>query len=150
MRKTGRTRQSGNAAIEFALSAGFLLALFSGVFQFGYTFFVYNNLVNAVRAGARYASLRVFDSSTGTPSAVYVTAVRNMVIYGDPAGGAVASAPGLVSANVGVDVQTSNNVPVSVTVQIQNYRVYAVFTTFTFNGKPRLSYPYMGRYAPNE
>ena len=50
--------RKGNAMLEFALATGILLPAFVGTFQFGYTFYVYNNLDTAVRGGARYASMQ--------------------------------------------------------------------------------------------
>src|SRR5436190_11955685 len=49
--------RSGNVMIEFALSASMLVTLLLGTFQFGYAFYKYNALVNAVRGGTRYASM---------------------------------------------------------------------------------------------
>jgi len=138
----------GSAMIEFALSFAFLFTVFTGVFQFGYAFYQYNSLENAVRGGARYASLRVYDSSTSTPSAAYLTAVRNMVLYGNPTGGAVPITPGLTTQNVSVTVTFERNVPRLVTVAVTNYQIDAVFTTLSLNNKPKVSFPFLGRYAP--
>ncbi len=66
--RLGRRAERGNAMIEFALSFGLLFAVFSGVFQFGYALYVYNSLESAVRAGARYASQRTYDSATAPPT----------------------------------------------------------------------------------
>ena len=46
----------GNAMVEFALAATLLVPVFVAVFQFGYGMYTYNELVEAVRAGVRYAS----------------------------------------------------------------------------------------------
>ncbi len=51
-----RNRQSGHAIIELALSAGVMVAFLGGTFEFGYTFYVYNQLVSAVGNGGRYAA----------------------------------------------------------------------------------------------
>ncbi len=75
-----RTRR-GNAILEFAVASSILVPLFAGVFQFGYTLYVYNSLDSAVRGGARYASLRAYDSATAAPSAAFSKAVGNMVVY---------------------------------------------------------------------
>jgi len=150
MRKPIRAglRERGNALIEFALSFGLLFAVFSGVFQFGYAYFVYNELESAVRSGARYASLRVYDSATAEPTEAYRTAVRNMVIYGNPSGGGQPVAPGLSADNVTVAVTMERNVPKSVSVSVASYSINAVVKTITLHGKPRLSLAYMGRFAP--
>jgi len=143
-----RQRERGNVTIEFALSFAFLFAVFTGVFRFGYAFYQYNHLENAVRGGARYASVRTYDSATSTPSAAYLTAVRNMVRYGNPAGGATPIAPGLTADKVSVTVTMDRNVPHRVTVAIVNYQIDAVFTSFTLNNKPKVSFRYLGRFAP--
>ena len=44
--------------LELAISAGVMVTCLGGTFQFGYTFYVYNQLVTAVGNGARYASVR--------------------------------------------------------------------------------------------
>jgi Flp pilus assembly protein TadG len=141
-------RQGGSTMIEFALSFGFLFSVFAGVFQFGYAYFVYNTLENAVRSGARYASLRVYDSATSSPSAGYLTAVKNMVVSGSPEGGVQPVAPGLTPAQVSVTVTMERNVPKNVTVSIVNYSINAVVTSFQLNGKPKLTFAYTGRFAP--
>jgi len=143
-----RHAQRGDAIIEFALSFAFLFSIFTGVFQFGYAFYQYNYLENAVRGGARYASLRAYDSATSTPSAAYLTAVRNMVLYGDPSGGAQPVTPGLTADKVTVTMTFERNVPRGVTVAISNYQIDAVFTRLTLSNKPKVSFPFLGRYAP--
>ena len=143
-----RHAQRGDAIIEFALSFAFLFSIFTGVFQFGYAFYQYNYLENAVRGGARYASLRAYDSATSTPSAAYLTAVRNMVLYGDPSGGAQPVTPGLTADKVTVTMTFERNVPRRVTVAISNYQIDAVFTRLTLSNKPKVSFPFLGRYAP--
>ena len=134
--------------IEFALSFSLLFAVFSGVFQFGYAFYVYNSLESAVRSGARYASLRTYDSATATPSAAYLTAVRNMAVYGDPAGAGQSVARGLAPAHVTVAVTMANGVPTLVAVGITNYTINGVLRSFTLTSKPKAAFPFMGRFAP--
>jgi Flp pilus assembly protein TadG len=147
MTKSSRSRR-GNAIIEFALGATVLFPLFAGAFQFGYTFYVYNNLNTAIRGGARYASLRSYDSATSTPSTGFSTAVKNMVVYGNSAGTGQPVAPGLTVDNVQVSPVMSGAVPGAMTVQITGYTVDAVFTKFTFNAKPSATFPYTGTPAP--
>ena len=59
--------------IELALSAGVMIACLAGTFQFGYTFYIYDELVSAVGNGARYARMRSYRAATpgdlerGTP-----------------------------------------------------------------------------------
>jgi Flp pilus assembly protein TadG len=147
MPKGFRSRK-GNAILEFALAAGILVPAFAGTFQFGYTFYIYNNLDTAVRSGARYASLRSYDSASGTPSTLFATAVQNVVVYGNSAGTGNPIAPGLKVSNVQVVGNMNGAVPRSITVQITGYQIDAVFSTFTFNGKPSTTFPYTGTPAP--
>ena len=138
----------GSALVEFALSFGFLFSALAGAFEFGRSFQVYNTLQTAVRDAARYASLRAYDSSTATPSGEFLAAVRNMAVYGDPAGSGTAVASGLTAANVALTVTFDHGAPYQVTVAIVNYSIDAVFARLNLNGKPKATFPYLGRYAP--
>jgi TadE-like protein len=60
--------QRGNALIQLTLSMSLLIPLFLGTWEFGYGFYLYSQLSEALRSGARYASLRTYDSATSTPS----------------------------------------------------------------------------------
>src|SRR5947209_18054089 len=84
MTKRPYSRRRGNAMVEFAVAVPMIVLIFAGTFQFGYYFYIYNRLEGAARAGARYASLRDYNSSTSTPASDFVTAVNNMVVYGSP------------------------------------------------------------------
>jgi len=149
--KRNRKRESGSAMIEFALGATMLIYVFTGTFQWGYTFFVYNNVQTAVNNGAKYAALKAYDLSTATPSTCFKTAVQNMVAYGDPTGNTTNSvAPGLTPAKVTLTVTFANNIPSQMTVGISTYTINAVVGSTTVNNKPQMTYPYIGRYAPGE
>jgi Flp pilus assembly protein TadG len=139
--------ERGNAIIEFAIGATVLVMVFTGVFQFGYAFYVYNNLLAAVDNGAKYAAMRTYDSNSATPSSAFLAAVMNMVVYGQSTTGVKPIAPGLQISNVSLAVTFDNTVPTSVQVSLNNYPLNAVFTTFTLS-KPVVTYPYMGTYAP--
>jgi Flp pilus assembly protein TadG len=147
MMKILRCRR-GNIMIEFAIGAGVLTSIFAGTFQFGYTFYQYNLLNNAVGNGARYASLRPYDSSTSTPSAAFKQAVQNMVVYGDPGGGGNPIAPHLTTSNVNLNVTFTNGVPTAMTVSITGYTIGAVFGSTTLTNKPGVTYAYQGVYQP--
>ena len=147
-------RERGNALIEFALSFFLIFAVFSGIFQFAYSFYVYNTLVVAVREGARYASLKPYDSTTTTPTSGFQNAVRNMVIYGDPnpADGAQPVVPGLQAGNVALTVTGGGTgtltAPSQMTVSITGFSVDAVFGTWNLSGKPNATFPYLGILTP--
>ena len=138
----------GNAMIELALATGILVPAFVGAFQFGYTFYIYNNLNSAVRGGARYASMQSYDSGTSTPSAAFSTTVKNVVVYGNSAGTGNPIAPGLTTDRVAIVAVMKGAIPTSITVEITGYTIDAVFRTFTFNGKPSTTFAYTGTAAP--
>jgi Flp pilus assembly protein TadG len=147
-------RERGNALIEFALSFFLIFAVFSGIFQFAYSFYVYNTLVVAVREGARYASIKPYDSTSTTPTSGFQNAVRNMVVYGDPnpPGGAPPAVPGLLASNVALFVTGGGagtlTAPTQITVSITGFRIDAVFGTWNLSGKPNATFPYMGILTP--
>ena len=126
--------QAGSALIEFAGSLILLSAVFAGVFQIGYTFYTYNALVGAVRAGARYASMQPRSAANAETAA----AVRNLVVYGDPAPGSDAKpvAPGLTTANVEL-VQASG----SSTVSMRGFELDALFARVKLDGRPTVTFP---------
>jgi Flp pilus assembly protein TadG len=139
-------RERGNAMLEFTLAATFLIPMMIGTFQFGYGFYIYNRMVSSVQGGARYASLRDYDSSS-TPSERFITAVSNVVVYGDPAGGTNPIVPGLTTDKVQVTAAMVGSVPDTVTVSIRNFSIYAVVATIDLSGKPSASFRYRGRVA---
>ena len=142
-------KRQGSALLEFALATGILVPLFAGTFQFGYSLYVYNILQSAVRGGARYASMRSYDSASGTPSNEFSTAVKNMVVYGNPDGTGQPISRRLTVSDVQVQPNMNGAAPESITVQIAGYTIDAVFTSFTFNGKPSTTFPYTGTAAPH-
>ena len=138
----------GNAMIEFALSFAILVPVFLGTYEFGYAFYIYNEMQSAVRGGARYASLRTYDSATSTPSEAFVTAIQNVVVYGDPSGGEVPIVPGLAPENVTLTVTFDSGMPRQVTVGINDFQADAAVAMLEFTMKPRVTVPYTGRFDP--
>ncbi len=145
--------QRGSALVEFALAAPLGILALAGTFQFGYAFYVYNQLQLSIRSGVRYASLMDYKGTSSTCVAATQNTVQNVVVYGSPtpAAGASPVVRGLANSNVNVNFNPdANGVPTNVTVSATGFSVDAVFTTFTFNGKPMASVPYVGRYSPVE
>ncbi len=138
----------GSAMLEFAIGAGVLVSAFTGTFQFGYTFYQYNRLSNAVNAGARYASLKAYDSSTATPSTAFRNSVRNMVVYGNAAGTGNPVLPGLSTDHVTVSATFTLGVPSHMTVDINGYSIDSVVASRACNNKPKVTYAYLGLYMP--
>jgi Flp pilus assembly protein TadG len=126
-----RNRRAGSALIEFAGSLIIVSALFTGIFQFSYALFTYQSLVNAARAGARYASLQA-------PSSDLAQSVRNVVVYGDPAPQASAKpvAPGLIPANVELILE-----PGTATVSIRGFELASIFSKIKLDGRPSVTFP---------
>jgi Flp pilus assembly protein TadG len=141
-------RRRGNALLEFALAFSLIFLLLGGTFRFGYAFYVYNKLQSAVRSGARYASLRSYDSSTAAPSAAFLAAVRNMVVYNSPEGGSGPVVSGLSPDAVGVQVTFSDGVPGVITVVINRFEADVAVATLRWTAKPASSFSYQGRFAP--
>jgi archaellum component FlaG (FlaF/FlaG flagellin family) len=141
--------------LEFALGSGILVTAFTATFQYGYIFYQYNALVNAVNNGAHFGALQVYDSSSSTPSTTYTTAVKNMVIYGDPTGtNTTPVVKSLGTSNVTITIGYLGNAgttftPTSVTVAITGYTINGVTGTYTLTGKPAATYPFQGMYCPD-
>lgn len=139
-----KKRRRGSAILELALSASFLVTLLAGAMQYGHTFYTYGQLQEAVRNGARYASIRPFTAASPACVARMQDAVRHMVADGS-------TAPGLTPSQVVVTYQTdSKGVPATVTVAVDGFAVDSLFSLHTFRGVPSITIPYLGRYAPTE
>jgi Flp pilus assembly protein TadG len=140
-------KRKGSAVVECALSAAIMLPLLSGMFEIGYGMYSYNRLQNAVRAGARYASLRSYDSTTNSPTQAFVTAVRNVVIYGSPEGGATPIVSGLNPEHVQLAVSMNGSMPANMSVSVSGFNIHTVFTNVQLNQKPKATFAYGGRYT---
>lgn len=128
----------GAALIEFAFSLILLTSVFTGIFGAASSLSTYNKLVNAVRTGSRYASLRL-DGSAPDPKAAQ--AVRNFVVYGDPspAAGATPVTPGLSPENVEIVIH-----PGAVTVSIRGFAIDSMFSKIALDGRPTVTFPLTG------
>jgi Flp pilus assembly protein TadG len=146
------TREKGHAMLELAISAGVMVSCLVGTFQFGYTFYTYNQLVTAVGNGARYAAQRTYRSGSEDVERGNA-AIRNMVVYGDaqPAPEAAPVVPKLTPAEVEVRWDLAGDgTPLNVNVAIKGYTTDAIFRSFTFDGRPSVQFPYVGKYAAGE
>jgi Flp pilus assembly protein TadG len=126
--------RAGNAMVEFALVFGLLWLLLTGCFRVGYAIYLYQSVLNAVAGAARYAARVDFDE----PGHTFVARVRNMAVYGDPAGGIAPLAPGLTTDNISVTWEyDAKSVPVTLTVSVMG---------FGWSGKPSITVRYAGSY----
>jgi len=151
--RKGSERRRGNAMIEFALASSLLIPVFLGTFQVGYTFYAYNLISTQIKAGSRYASMKAFKCVDAASISNYKQKVRNVVRFGNPSGTGTVIEPGLTDAQITVNIKSSTGVdadathtPAYVDVSANGYSVNALFTTYTFTGKPYVRFPYLGSY----
>ena len=131
--------------LEFALGFFVLWAMFSGVYQAGYGFYVYNVLLTSVADAAQLGSKLGYD--TASPGS-YTTSLKNMVVYGDEAAGSKSVVPNLATSNVSVSVNLdSAGMPTDVTVAITGYSIDALFTSYSLSSKPRVTTKYFGQVS---
>ena len=71
-----------------------------------------------------------------------------MVLYGSPLAGKTPALTGLTADNVRLNVTFANGVPSAMQVSIAGYTINALFGTPTLTGKPQVTYPYQGVWAP--
>ena len=112
--------------------------------QFGYSFLSYNKLENAVRAGARYAALRTYDSGTNIPSDAFAAAVKNVVLYANPNGGTTPVVSGMTADQIVLSVAMYNGTPDMITVKLTSFQIDAAVAKITLSGKPWATYRYQG------
>ena len=146
--------RAGSSMVEFALGSGILVTIFVSTFQFGYFFYQYNLLVNAVNNAAHFAAMQIYDSNTTTPSSAWKTAVQNMVLYGDPTGtNTTLQVKNLTTSNISITVGSSGSgttfTPTSMTIAITGYTIDGVTGKYTLTGKPAVTYPFQGMYCPD-
>jgi len=127
--------------IEFALGIGLLMLLFSGIFQFGWSFYQYNRAQTLVSNAAVLAARLDFDADQPI---LFTNAIKNMVVYGSTSGGTTPVLSGLTTANVNVNVNPSGGMPTDVTITVQSFEINAVFKKFNLTNKPRVTTVYMG------
>ena len=103
----------GSTLVEFSIAATvFLMAMFAAI-EFGRALWTHNALADAARRGARYAVVNP-QSSSGD--------VRNVVVYGDPAGGTKPLVESLTTDNVQVNYAGFGLDVGTVQVTITNYK----------------------------
>ena len=148
--------RTGSAMVELALGSTILVTVFTSAFQYGYIFYQYNVLENAVANGAHYAVLRPYDAQCSTVSTSYGNAVKNMVVYGDPTGTTTTPVvKNLATSNVTVTVSptqaacpTVTWTPSTVNVKITGFTIDGIFGSYTANNKPSVTYAYQGIFSP--
>jgi Flp pilus assembly protein TadG len=113
LRIKNRDNERGSTLVEFAIGITIFVTAMFAVLEFGRVLWVHNALADAARRGARYAVLH---------SAAQSGEVKNVVVYGDPAGGSQPMLDNLSSANVDVTYNGFDMNQGTVTVKITNYQ----------------------------
>ena len=111
--KKCRENERGSTLVEFAIGVTVFLTAMFGVMEFGRALWTHNALTDAARRGARYATMH---SNTDADS------VKNVVVYGDPAGGGQPMLPNLSTANVSVNYNNFGLNDGTVSVSITGYQ----------------------------
>ena len=146
MKVRANNSRGGATIIEFALAFPLVILILGGMFQFGFTFFVYNSLVSQVRSGTRYASVADFDQPNGT---AFEQNVKNVVVYGiaSPTASDKPLVPGLNISHVVIDSSNRDfsGRPRSIAISIWAFDVPTIWTTFQLNNKPKSFFVYLGQ-----
>ncbi|MGH9904171.1 MAG: TadE family protein [Pyrinomonadaceae bacterium] len=119
--------QSGATLVEFAIGATVFLTAMFGIIEFGRLLWTHNALADAARRAARYAVNQpaanpAGTKTTGTNVGPSVTAIRNVGVYGDPAGGSQPMVNNLTPANLNVEYTAFGVGDGTVAVTITNYQ----------------------------
>lgn len=118
--------ERGATLVEFALAVTVLLTSMFAVVEFGRALWTHNALTDAARRGARYATVH-------TPAEVAM--VKNVVVYGDEAGGSQTVVPNLTPDQVTVNYTdigvNKGTVSVSITGYQFQFIVPLIGTTIT-------------------
>ena len=144
MRLLRKKSERGNAMVEFAVGFSMFWAMFTGVYQIGYAYYVYNALLTSVANATQFAAKISYDTGDAGTTGVYQTAVKNMVVYGDSTAGTKPIVPNLTTANVNIAMNPATGTPRDVTVTITGYTINSLFTTYALNNKPRATSIYYG------
>jgi len=119
--------QRGSTLVEFAIGATVFLTAMFAVLEFGRALWTHNALSDAARRAARYAIHQPASNppgirTTGTNVGPSITAIKNVAVYGDPAGGTTPMVNDLTPANINVTYNNFGLGEGTVGVTIQNYQ----------------------------
>ncbi|MDQ3666312.1 MAG: pilus assembly protein [Acidobacteriota bacterium] len=119
--------QSGATLVEFAIGATIFLTASFAVIEFGRALWTHNALADAARRAARYAVNQPASNppgvkTTGLNVGPSVSAIRNVAVYGDPAGGSQPMVNDLTPANLNVQYTNFGVGDGTVAVTITDYQ----------------------------
>jgi Flp pilus assembly protein TadG len=118
--------QRGATLVEFAIGATVFLTAMFGVIEFGRALWTHNALADAARRAARYAVNQPASNpagvkTTGMNVGPSLTAIRNVAVYGDPAGSGQPMVNGLTPDNLNVQYTDFGVGAGTVAVTVTNY-----------------------------
>jgi Flp pilus assembly protein TadG len=105
--------ERGTSLVELTIALTVFLTAMFAVVEFGRALWVHNALTDAARRGARYAVLH---------KAADIEDVKNVVVYGDPAGGTQSTVPNLTTDKVTVTYSNFQLNHGAATVTITGYQ----------------------------
>jgi Flp pilus assembly protein TadG len=111
--KAFNSDERGSTLVEYSIAALVFVTSMFAVMEFGRALWVHNALSDATRRGARYAVLN---------STANIAQVKNVVVYGDPAGGTKSIVPNLSTNDVTVTYSAMAVNTGSATVSINSYQ----------------------------
>jgi hypothetical protein len=115
--RKNKKAECGATLVEFSIAATVFLTEIFGVIEFGRVLWTHNALSDAARRGARYAVVH---------QASEIDDVKNVVVYGDPAGGTIPVVENLTTNNVEVNYSGFGLDSGTVQVTITNYDFHFV------------------------
>ena len=105
--------ERGSTLVEFAIGVTVFTMVMFGVVEFGRALWTHNALTDAARRGARYAVLHAAGD---------INQVKNVVVFGNPAGTGNPMLDNLGTANVTVSYNNFGLNDGTVTVSITSYQ----------------------------
>lgn len=111
--KQSFSNERGATLVEFSIGVTVFLVSMFGVVEFGRALWTHNALSDAARRGARYATVHSANDSAQ---------IKNVVVYGDPAGGSQPLVPNLSTANVSINYSNFALNKGTVSVSVTNYQ----------------------------
>ena len=117
----GPRRSRGLAAVEFVVTAPFLMFLLLGGAEVGRVFVQYTSLSYSVRASARYLSEHSINGTTGVVmlDATEINRAKNLAVFGNIQGSGVPKLPNYRTDQVQIVDAGGDNVRVTATYPYQ-------------------------------
>ncbi|HET6980263.1 MAG TPA: TadE family protein [Pyrinomonadaceae bacterium] len=112
-KKLFSSNECGATLVEFAIAITVFLTAMFAVIEFGRALYTHNALADAARRGTRYATIHQTSE---------IDQVKNVVVYGDPAGGTQPLIPNLSTSNVSVNYSNFGVNKGTVSVSVTDYQ----------------------------